>query len=517
MRLINVQEPIARLVDRSEYQGSRPRYAALSYCWGSPEDAKLQLTTTMASVAQRQTAIHAHEMTDVLRDAIFMTRALSIPYLWVDSLCILQDDISDWEQQCVDMAKVYENAYVTLSAASSMSCLEGFLQQRGFRVRMPFRSIRRPTISGLYDLQFKWALCSSSHLSIDDAVEDLTSCRWGNRGWVFQEAYSSTCRLAFGNSNVHYLCGGSKTTMGGMTVNNWDSKISRRPGANQDTLFENWRSLVEDYSRFDTNSFTKVSDILPALSGLAAQFHKCLQSDFVAGLWRRDLLFGLMWSTHQGHRPDYETYLSRPLPTHGSYLLPSWGPVGNRVGSWPENWGYLYANFRPETEILDAETVLAGKNVFGPIKDGWLRIRSSILDLASLSRLDFAIAYWERGPFDSVLLYRETPIGEFALDFAYSPYTYEEGHLGEELRILDDIASFKWVLLGSCSVKQRDDCEHAWLSRPERGAFGLILYPVPNSEKFHRVGVFYPAPLERHGDGLRLFRTVGEIKDVVVI
>jgi hypothetical protein len=161
-RLISVDEVNPRLVLRTNLtafgaSSRTPTYAALSYCWGPADDAKQQLTTTKASIAQRQKAITTNEMTEVLRDAVAVTRALKIPYLWVDALCILQDDISDWERQCVDVAELYANAIVTICVPSSTSCRQDFLRQRGLRIRLPFVSVRRPTLSGSYYLQFKYA------------------------------------------------------------------------------------------------------------------------------------------------------------------------------------------------------------------------------------------------------------------------------------------------------------------------------------------------------------------------
>jgi len=80
--------------------------------------------------------------------------------------------------------------------------------------------------------------------------------------------------------------------------------------------------------------------------------------------------------------------------------------------------------------------------------------------------------------------------------------------------MMDDIASLKWVLLGSCIVKH-PNC--VGRGRGVRGVVGLILYPVPNSVKFYRVGVFFPTYSRSYEDGVRLFRTAGEIRTMTVI
>jgi len=94
-RLIDTRGSNLRLVECDEIRDPNPTYAALSYCWGSADNAELQLKTNTTSLEERKLEIGIESLTLVLKDAVFLSKALSIPYLWVDSLCILQDDISD--------------------------------------------------------------------------------------------------------------------------------------------------------------------------------------------------------------------------------------------------------------------------------------------------------------------------------------------------------------------------------------------------------------------------------------
>ncbi|CAJ2509564.1 Uu.00g145900.m01.CDS01 [Anthostomella pinea] len=101
-RLIKVDCNPPRLVRTADLTAANggtivPKYSALSYCWGPPEASKLQLKSEVASLYQRTSGLLGIEMTPVLRDAIATTRALEIPYLWVDALCIVQDDALGWE------------------------------------------------------------------------------------------------------------------------------------------------------------------------------------------------------------------------------------------------------------------------------------------------------------------------------------------------------------------------------------------------------------------------------------
>ncbi|KAH7303418.1 heterokaryon incompatibility protein-domain-containing protein, partial [Stachybotrys elegans] len=107
-----------------------PKYSALSYCWGE-NGSRTQLKTTNESLPSRLAGIKEDDMSAVLRDAVLVTRLLSIDYLWIDSLCILQVESGsanqDWEEQCQDMAIIYQNAYATLQAGASKHCNESFL------------------------------------------------------------------------------------------------------------------------------------------------------------------------------------------------------------------------------------------------------------------------------------------------------------------------------------------------------------------------------------------------------
>jgi hypothetical protein len=206
-RLLDVTQQQPRLVYRGQLKSdSGPKYAALSYCWGSAEDSQRQTKTTVDMLPQRVAGLQDAEMTAVLRDAVRATQALSIPYLWIDALCILQGSVFDWEENCRVMDKIYGNAYVTLCAALSTSCHEGFLSQRGLRLKFPFQSSRRADICGSYAIQFKYARSLQTTDPPDVLGSDFNLCRWAYRAWTFQEKALSTRQVLFGNSNIHFLC-----------------------------------------------------------------------------------------------------------------------------------------------------------------------------------------------------------------------------------------------------------------------------------------------------------------------
>nr|ABC46542.1 HET domain protein pin-c3 [Neurospora crassa] len=116
VRLVYLSPPTMGSESADTIKSPQP-YFTLSHCWGPPE--KRPTTTTKANLSQRMERIPFIELPRTFQDAIEMTRKLGHRYLWIDSLCIVQDDEQDWAREASLMAKVYSHASCTLSALSS--------------------------------------------------------------------------------------------------------------------------------------------------------------------------------------------------------------------------------------------------------------------------------------------------------------------------------------------------------------------------------------------------------------
>jgi len=101
--------------------GRRDQYVALTYRWGSAKLTK----TLLANKADYESAIPLNEISKTIQDAIAMTRKLGYRYLWVDSLCIIQNSPEDWKEEASRMAATCENTTITLSASASESADSG--------------------------------------------------------------------------------------------------------------------------------------------------------------------------------------------------------------------------------------------------------------------------------------------------------------------------------------------------------------------------------------------------------
>ncbi|KAF2036412.1 HET-domain-containing protein, partial [Setomelanomma holmii] len=102
------------------------RYVSLSHCWGT----KQLITTTMANIRNHKRGICPKDLSQTFRDAIQVTRSLGERYLWIDSLCIMQDSTQDWKTQSVQMCNIYQRSVFTIMAAHASGGDEGCFVSR---------------------------------------------------------------------------------------------------------------------------------------------------------------------------------------------------------------------------------------------------------------------------------------------------------------------------------------------------------------------------------------------------
>ena len=113
LRALNLTSPAVRLV---ETDGRTERYVCLSHCWG---DSKPECVTTAVTLGRNANNVEWRLLPATFRDAIDSTRRLGLRFIWIDSICIIQDNLDDWREQSALMADIYGGAYVTLCATAS--------------------------------------------------------------------------------------------------------------------------------------------------------------------------------------------------------------------------------------------------------------------------------------------------------------------------------------------------------------------------------------------------------------
>ncbi|KAK9424293.1 hypothetical protein SUNI508_13746 [Seiridium unicorne] len=171
----------------------KEKYIALSHCWGKlTEDQKF--CAEKANMAQIKHDIDYTRLPKTFKDAVRCTRELGIQYLWIDSICIIQDDKKDWQAESQKMETVFSSAYCTIAASSSQSSIDGiFKADRKPRACVTHVS---PENNTLY-------LCNT----IDNFQEDVEQSILNTRGWVFQERALSRRTIHFTSTQVYWECG----------------------------------------------------------------------------------------------------------------------------------------------------------------------------------------------------------------------------------------------------------------------------------------------------------------------
>jgi hypothetical protein len=167
------------------------KYIALSHCWGNEQGKRL--CTYRHNIQEHKQHIDFDRLPKTFQDAVRITRALNIQFLWIDSICIIQDDEEYWRTESGCMGDVFSAAYCTLAASSGTSSAAGFLGSRKTRQCVTIRTRSAGTIY----------VCEA----IDDFHRDVEEGALNKRGWVLQERALSRRLIHFTATQVYWECG----------------------------------------------------------------------------------------------------------------------------------------------------------------------------------------------------------------------------------------------------------------------------------------------------------------------
>ncbi|KAF2260092.1 HET-domain-containing protein [Lojkania enalia] len=357
-RILDISRDPRRVFLHEPQEGVVARYACLSYCWGTSHT----VMTTQLTFESHKTGIAITSLPKTFRDSIAFARGLSLDFLWIDSMCIIQDSTLDWRAEAAKMAQYYSNAYLTLAATISSNSDGGL-----------FTSTSDIVLSLDDDDSQTWIARPKKHLQI---ASPATTALFG-RGWIFQERLLSPRVLHFCDTELCFeCCVESRCECGqDMPDQGWQIKQEYLQGPTWRTYdptdVDIWHRMVEAYCRL---KLTKGSDKLPALAGLADQMRMRRKTRYVAGLWEDSLLVDLLWA----YRGRNDTVEGRVVP----WRAPSWswasveGTV--RYGNYPrvtitytEVLGVNCQWVQPSTtgELLSGVLILEGPVIAGSVRD----------------------------------------------------------------------------------------------------------------------------------------------------
>ncbi|KAF8865757.1 HET-domain-containing protein [Acephala macrosclerotiorum] len=358
------------------------RYAALSHRWGT---GSKPIITTTESVDAHISRIPFYKLPASFQDAVRLCRRLSIPYLWIDTLCIMQDSIADWTNQSVRMAQIYANAYLTIAFSYAWNSQCPILTSR-----LPIQTLR---LGGKYshvhlrctedeNLESFWqgskrAWGYDRHF-VSTAGE---SSPLGSRAWAYQERILSRRTLFFTPCHLAWQCRSTTLVESSTSPQNpWKGlKPVFDTYNSEDEVLVAWESVLGTYNSLQ---FTFTSDKLVAISGIAKRFEKSLQYNYVAGLWRGALPRLLPWSTT-------DILIDRPK----QYRAPSWSWAALDGGIMTKGVGqyYVYLPHPRDVVLLDVYVENAGSDEFGPVKDAWMSVRGFCFRI--IHRIDTAMEW----------------------------------------------------------------------------------------------------------------------------
>ncbi|KAK0754594.1 heterokaryon incompatibility protein-domain-containing protein [Schizothecium vesticola] len=303
-RIIDVQEGPSdpRLSDVDKIPAGAI-YMTLSHCWGDPKHKPL--TLTLNTLVAFKAGIPWNKIPKTFADAMVFTRNMGIRYIWIDSLCIIQDCADDWESQSAVMCEVYSGSYLNLAATGAADSRGGLFAERDGRLVQPLRVAqpwppRKPSSS---DVRYYNVVDEKEWGS---EVERAPLCQ---RGWIIQERALARRSLHFGRRQLYWECTSMRASESvplGYPGGYRDFKrldpllLYRTPtGA---ALVETWGRLVENYTRA---GLTKETDKLVAISGLAKALAAQSDIPYLSGLWNYDLKHQLLWwAESASKRPD---------------------------------------------------------------------------------------------------------------------------------------------------------------------------------------------------------------------
>ncbi|EIW52265.1 HET-domain-containing protein, partial [Trametes versicolor FP-101664 SS1] len=384
-RLVDCTDPaFPRLVST---EGEHGQYLALSYVWGGAQPHK----TTGSNVSIYSAGIDPSLLLQTIRDAIYVTHTLGFRYLWVDSLCIIQDSDEDKLHEIGRMHLIYRHAYLTIIAASAERASDGFLQHRpallspGLTLPLTFPSCRL----------MPGDKCSRSKQPMARGEVHLSEIHWlmrrrvgepvDRRGWCLQELLMSSRALIFTSTTLQFRCQDTTLNVGNSLhrkdcdIRLPDIVLHPAPLPLQPRSMEwrhirtGWNRIVQEYS---SRTLGEASDKLVAFGALAEAFHRVLRCNYLAGLWSDTLLEEILWRAADLERDD-RYVADRPA----EYRAPSWSwaAFDGAVFS-PSPWSGWAKYEEPLAEVIHCGIILKDPALpFGQVIGGSLVLRARLI------------------------------------------------------------------------------------------------------------------------------------------
>ncbi|OCK77250.1 HET-domain-containing protein, partial [Lepidopterella palustris CBS 459.81] len=306
--------PRVKLIE-TENQTRTAAYICLSHCWGSLRPGCM---TTSKNLESHKTDIPWSSLSKTFQDAVAIAIRLGFEYLWIDSLCIIQDDLMDWQNEAANMAEIYRNGFLTIAATASHDGTGGL-----FRPIAAQHEAQSAFVPGFdRPIYCRQILVHPGLAFSEDSrwLQDISHYRdmfpLLERGWFYQERILSPRIVHFTLCELFWECsqesccecqtGASSVACFYPPKHAHDSLSSNRD-TTEASISWNWHDIVEEYT---AKQLTFEKDKLPAISGIAKVLGFRLQgsTSYLGGLWAATISQDLVWRCLQPSTRPSESY-----------------------------------------------------------------------------------------------------------------------------------------------------------------------------------------------------------------
>ncbi|KAJ3541207.1 hypothetical protein NM208_g4712 [Fusarium decemcellulare] len=343
-----------RLIEGAAMEGP---YCALSYCWG---ESGVNTLTTQANLAHHMKGIPVDSLPIFIRESIHAARSLGYKYLWIDALCIVQDDEEDWGHEASRMSDIYSNSDLTISSLKAKDCDENLFGPRQIKAPHP--------------LALDYWLPKQQRAEWTPGVVHQSPV--SSRGWTLQEQILSPRMLYFCGSYIIWEClcrmmvdADPSASVCPPIYGDVTTRMKARPkcvvkgieipksqwSGFEDSPWDLWIKLLED---FTDRSLSKSSDRIPAFLALSKSLEEPLGGQFIGGIWTGDkFLESLCWESCEADDDE---------PREPSW---TWASVGGPVHYIELGRDSRYPDSIPMATVvsLDIQTNQAQSRVSGSI------------------------------------------------------------------------------------------------------------------------------------------------------
>ncbi|KAH7384376.1 heterokaryon incompatibility protein-domain-containing protein [Phaeosphaeria sp. MPI-PUGE-AT-0046c] len=340
IRLLEINNDRIRLVELDP--SVKVRYICLAHRWAarqpweheedisSPYATSLRCRTLISNLNNHKDEVILDDLLFTYQDAVNITKRLGLNYLWIDSLCIVQDDEDDVRLQISQMGSIYGNSYLTVAADALKDHTQSLFSDRKWRWRAHEQIV--VDSRGFNHTLFFRERPEHSHLGWDGLFD---------RAWCFQERLLSPRIIRFQAREVIFECNKALICECGNPPAGhqgpWEDitksahlhdKVAFNALLSPDSkvsVTESWHHLVHAYSK---THLTRESDRMNAFAGIVGLYHERSMSDsqYLAGLWSHSLWSDLLWSV-----TPIPLQLSTVQPT-ASTCIPSWSWMSINLG-----------------------------------------------------------------------------------------------------------------------------------------------------------------------------------------